>query len=225
MSTRPLIQPPAASGLRSKRGKKRVVRTRASQSLASLFSRELVTLQELEKNGYSRTQVTRMKQSGQLERIGRGLYRQADAPVSEHHDLKVAISQTTGKGVVVLLSALQFHHIGTQVAHEVWLQIPAQARKPVIAWPPVRLVRSRSKEAFTTGVETHLLGEMKGRVTSPARTVADCFKFRKVLGLETCLEALREVLRRHRMARAEIVRYARQNRVLTLMKPYLEALA
>ena len=62
-------------------------------------------------------------------------------------------------------------------------------------------------------------------VTTPARTVADCFKHRSQIGLEACLEALRDLLARDRNVMPELTRHARMNRVLRLMQPYLEAMA
>lgn len=186
---------------------------------------ELISLSGLQAAGVTPSTVSRRTKAGRLERVGRGLYREPDAPVSEHHDLKTAVMQAGGKAVVVLVSALRFHELGTQVPHEVWLQIPAKARAPTIAWPPVRLVRSRLADAFTSGVQVHHLEGIPVPVTTPARTVADCFKHRSQIGLEACLEALRDLLARDRNVMPELTRHARMNRVLRLMQPYLEAMA
>ena len=190
-----------------------------------LPERELITLNELQASGMTSSTVSRMTKAGRLERVGRGLYRDPDAPVSAQHDLKMAVMQAGGKAVVVLVSALRFHELGTQVPHEVWLQIPAKARVPVITWPPVRLVRSRLLEAFTSGVQMHDLEGTLVPITTPARTVADCFKHRRQIGLEACLEALRDLLAKDRNVMPELTRHARMNQVLRLMQPYLEAMA
>jgi hypothetical protein len=58
-------------------------------------------------------------------------------------------------------------------------------------YPPLRIVRL-SGEALTVGVEDHVIDGVPVRVTSVARTVADCFKFRNKIGLDVALEALQE---------------------------------
>jgi predicted transcriptional regulator of viral defense system len=63
------------------------------------------------------------------------------------------------------------------------------------------------------------------RVTNPAKTVADCFKFRNKVGLDVALEALREARRERKASADDLSRYATVNRVANVMRPYLEAIA
>lgn len=185
---------------------------------------EFLTISDLRESGYADAVVSRMTRAGRLERVGRGLYRHADSPVTENHDIKAVLAQTQ-HAVVVLISALRFHGIGTQVPHEVWIQIPARARMPVITWPPIRVVRTRLAAAITQGVKMHDLGGIRVPVTTPARTVADCFKHRSQIGLEACLEALRDVLTKHRNIMPELTKHAQMNRVLRVMQPYMDGMA
>jgi len=48
-------------------------------------------------------------------------------------------------------------------------------------YPALRVIRL-SGEALTTGVETHEVEGINIKVTSVAKTVADCFKFRNKIG-------------------------------------------
>jgi len=185
--------------------------------------RELVSIAELRSAGFADMEVSRLTASGMLERIGRGIYRCPDAPLTEHFDLKVIFYRKTN-AVLALLSALRFHEIGTQAPREVWLQIPAKDRVPAISWPQIRVIRSRTAAAFTEGVVLHELEGIQVPVTTPARTVADCFKHRTQVGIDTCVEALREVLRSDRNVMPELTRHAQMNRVFQLMQPYMEAL-
>jgi predicted transcriptional regulator of viral defense system len=107
-----------------------------------------------------------MVESGVVERLGRGLYRLADGEGYDHPDL-VEAALRVPKGVVVLLSALNFHGIGTQVARQVWMQLPANYPTPRIEHPPLWIVRSRKPEAFTLGVETHRIAGHAVRITDP----------------------------------------------------------
>ena len=174
--------------------------------------------------GVSATALTRLTRQGALLRVGRGIYQIAGAEGYNHPEMVEAALQVP-KGVIVLLSALNFHGIGTQPAREVWIQLPSNFPTPTIQWPPLRIVRSRLPEAFTEGVETHEIAGHPVRITGIDRTIVDCFKHRNLVTMEVCLEALRERLRHRRHSLQDLHRYARLMRVSRVMQPYLEALA
>ena len=173
--------------------------------------------------GIPRVALTRAVRRGQLERVGRGLYGLIARPVSAHGTL-AEVARRVPKGVVCLLSALRFHDLTTQAPFEVWLAIPNKAATPKLDYPPLRLVRF-SGTALTEGVEEHVIDGVTVRVTSVAKTVADCFKYRNKIGLDVALEALHEAWNAKRMASDEIWYYAKIDRVANVMRPYLESLA
>ena len=174
--------------------------------------------------GIPRTSLVRLMESGVVERVSRGLYRLAEGEGYDHPDLIEACMRVP-KGVVALISALNFHGIGTQTAWQVWMQLPANYPTPRIGHPPLRIVRSRKPEAFTLGVETHRIAGHSVKITDPDRTIVDCFRHRGSVTLEVCLEALRERPRQRRQSLATIENYARKLGAWRVMKPYLEALA
>jgi predicted transcriptional regulator of viral defense system len=181
-----------------------------------------LTTRELTAAGVHRQVLSRLVAEGQLERTARGLYRRPDQLPSEHHGLVVA-SVAVPHGVVCLLSALQFHEIGTQLPSQVWLAVDRRARRPALKYPPLRVVRF-SGTALTEGVESHEIEGRTVRVYDVAKTVADCFKYRNKIGLDVALEALREAWRERRVTMDALDRYARICRVQRVMRPYLEAL-
>ena len=183
----------------------------------------LYRARDLSDRGLSRKRLMQLTQSGYLERVGRGLYRQPDAPITENHTL-AQVAARVPQGVICLLSALQFHELTTQNPWQVWLLIEKGGRTPQIDYPPLRVLRA-SGDAFSTGIEEHTLEGVPVRVTCVAKTVADCFKYRNKIGLDVALEALRECLRERTADRAALHRYARICRVEKVMQPYLEALA
>lgn len=182
----------------------------------------LTRTRELERQGYSRPRIRALAESGVLEQISRGLYRVAERAPDEHFTM-LAVSARVPRAIICLLSALRFHDIGTQSPHEVWIALDRKARKPRLGRLPVRVVRF-SGSALKAGVEDRLIGERKVRITSPARTVADCFKYRNKIGLDVALEALREAWRDKRATADELWRYAKVCRVANVMRPYLESL-
>jgi predicted transcriptional regulator of viral defense system len=163
-----------------------------------------------------------MRDSGVVERLGRGLYRLADLPPLSNPDL-VTVAGKVPAGVVCLISALAYHEITTQIPHEVQLALPRGAEPPRLEHPPLRVFWF-SGRAFTEGIERHKVDGIVMRVYSPEKTLADCFKYRNKLGLDTVLEALRLYRTRRRTKVDQLMRFARVCRVEKVMRPYLEAL-
>lgn len=165
--------------------------------------------------------LSRLVREGVIERVSRGRYRLTDAPQSEWHGLAL-VAGAAPHGVVCLLSALDFHGIGTEMPSQVWLALPRSVRKPSLEWPPVRVFRFGGA-SMTEGVETHTVDGVTVRVFSPAKTVADLFKYRSKVGMDVCLEALREVRKGRLATTDDLLRFAQVCRVDRIMRPYLEA--
>ncbi len=172
--------------------------------------------------GFSRGDIAKAASAGQLERFGPGLYRIVSVEATEQETLAM-VSAVVPAGIVCLVSALHVHDIGTQLPHQVWLAIDRKARKPAQLPTRVRFVRF-SGATLTYGVtEMKMLGT-NVRITSPARTVVDCFRYRNKIGLDVALEALRDVIRSRKASLDEISRAAEACRADTVMRPYIEAL-
>ena len=177
---------------------------------------------DLDEHGIPRIYLSRLCERGLLDRVGRGLYVVPDADVSEHHTLAEA-GKRVPHGVVCLLSALRFHGLTTQSPSEVWLAIANKAWRPQVDYPPLRFVRF-SERTLEAGVEEHSIEGVLVRIYNPAKTVADCFKYRNKIGLDVALEALRDCRRQRRCTNDELWHYAKICRVANVMKPYMEAI-
>jgi predicted transcriptional regulator of viral defense system len=183
----------------------------------------ILRVRDLTARGIHPEYLRRLCRQGLMVRTGRGLYMAADADISANHSLAEA-AKLVPHGVICLLSALRFHDIGTQSPHEVWMALERTAARPRISYPPLRIVRF-SGRALTEGIEEHLIEGVPVKVTSPARTVADCFKYRNKIGLDVALEALQECRRNRRCGIDDLWRYAKVCRVANVMRPYLEAMS
>jgi len=195
--------------------------TERHKALKLARRRQGLSTRDLAAAGIHRQVLSRLVAAGELERIARGHYRLPDHSLTEQHGLAIA-GAAVPHGVVCLLSALQFHGIGTQLPSEVWLAIDRRARRPALKHPPLRIVRYTGA-ALTEGVETHSVEGQRVRVYGVAKTLADCFKYRNKIGLDVALEALREAWRARRFTMDELERYAVICRVQRVMRPYLEA--
>jgi len=163
-----------------------------------------------------------MRDKGIVEVLSRGLYRLADLRPLSNQDL-ITVSLRIPHGVVCLISALAFHGITTQVPHEVYIAVERVSRPPKVDYPPVRVFRFTG-EAFKSGIESHNTEGVSLRVYSPGKTIADCFKYRNKIGLDTAIEALRLYRERKRFKVDDLIRFAGVCRVENGIRPYVEAL-
>ncbi len=178
---------------------------------------------DLDPYNVPRIYLSRLCAAGKLQRVGRGLYILPGSGATEHHSMAEACKRVP-KGVVCLLSALSFHELTTQAPFEVWLAIGEKAWRPRLEYPPLRIVHF-SKAALNAGVEEHQIEGVNVQVYSPAKTVADCFKYRNKIGLDVAIEALRECRRARHCTMDDLWHYADICRVRNVMRPYLESLA
>jgi predicted transcriptional regulator of viral defense system len=178
---------------------------------------------DLAGHGINRVQLGKAVAAGIVQRAGRGLYMLPGAEVTAQHTFAL-VGQRNPNGILCLLSALNFHGLTTQNPHEVWVALDHKAWPPQLDAVRLRLVRF-SGAALHEGVEEHRIEGVPLKVYNPAKTVADCFKFRHKVGLDVALEALRETWRARRATMDEFHHYARVCRVSNVMQPYLESLA
>jgi len=164
-----------------------------------------------------------MRDAGVLRRESRGVYRLAEALFGSQIDL-AHVALRVPKGVVCLISALDFHELTTQIPHAIYLALPNQAEKPRLEYPPLRLFWL-SPKPYAMGIEEHRIEGVTVQIYCLEKTIADCFKFRNKIGLDVALEALKEALRYRRCTIEGLLWYAHIDRVERVIRPYLETLA
>lgn len=176
---------------------------------------------DLAEVGLTRHQIPSLLRRGEVQRVARGLYRRTDRPVTEMETL-LMVARMVPNGVFCLLTALRVHEIGTQSPAEVWVAIEHKAREPKTGPWKARFLRWTGV-SLTYGVEERTVEGVRFRITSPARTIVDCFRFRNKIGLDVALEALHDGLRAKSVAVGEITRAAQACQAWTVIKPYLES--
>jgi predicted transcriptional regulator of viral defense system len=192
------------------------------KALRLIEKQGIVRSRDLEARGVSRTMLAHLVDEELVVREARGLYVSARHEPSQAHTL-VQVALRVPEAVFCLLTALRFHELTTQAPSEVWIAIAEKARRPNLDHPRLRVARF-SATSLTTGVETHKVEGVKIRVTSAAKTVADCFKYRNKIGVDVAVEALRDFSRQFRGGSSELARCARVCRVSRVMQPYLDSI-
>lgn len=185
--------------------------------------RGVLRVSDATSHGIHHEYLRRLTAEGVLIRSGRGLYVVANRSLDANHTLAEAARRVPG-AVVCLVSALRFHELGTQSPRQVWMAIEPKARKPEVEAPPIRFVRF-SGAAMTEGVERHTIDGVSVRIFSAAKTVADCFRYRRKIGHELVLEALKSYLRAYPGKTEELLHYAKIRGVAKRMGSFLEVLS
>jgi predicted transcriptional regulator of viral defense system len=194
--------------------------TQRTRALHLLKGKGMLRLKDFIAKNIDPETLARLVREGQVIRPARGLYQLRDAPVDSAHSLAEA-TLLVPKGIICLISALQFHALTLQMPSAVWMAIERTAWKPNISYPSIRFVRF-SGWALTEGVEHYTVQSGKIRLTSPARTIVDCFRYRNKIGTDIAIEGLREGIRQRKCSADQLWRYAKKARVWTVMRPYVE---
>ena len=175
------------------------------------------------KNGFSRAMIGYYYKRGDIVRLARGVY--ADSKASndtEYIDFET-LCECGYEFTVSLFSALKFHGFTTANPVEAWIAMPQKARKPSKVDFPVRIIWLGDK-SYNYGVQTIQSGNKVFKVYSPAKTVADLFKFRNKFGIDIAIEALKEGWKKRLFTADELYRAAQVCRVARVIEPYNESI-
>lgn len=193
------------------------------QLLEMMNELPFVQTKNLEDHGIPRVMLTRLVRKGLIARVGPGLYRSPNGPEFENESLS-EVARRVPRAVFCLLTALEFHHIGTSTPNEVWISLPKGSHAPSFEKPPTRMSQF-SDASFLAGIEKYNLDGIEISVYSKGKTVADCFKYRNQIGIDVAVEALRDVRERNLVSVDELLKFAKVCRVEKIMTPYLEMLS
>ena len=180
----------------------------------------LVRASELAKFGASGAVLQKLLETDQLMRISRGVYIPVNLMFTEKIDHAV-VALKFPRIVFCLLTALQIHELTTQLPHQLWVAIGQKARAPKLDFPS-RIIRM---SVLSFGLTTLVVdGGISIQVTNVAKTIADCFKYRKKVGIDVALEALRDAWEQNKVTMDELWQAAEHCRVHNIMRPYMESL-
>lgn len=181
----------------------------------------LFRLRDVSGIGITGATAVELVANGTLERISRGLYSMRKR--TYQHESILELTMRRPGSLICLLSALEMHSMTTQIPKAVWFAIGNKNWKPIISYPPIHVVRF-SEDSLRKGVEERIINGVTVRITNPAKTVVDCFKYRNKIGMSVALEALHDGWDQKKITIDEIWRYAKICRVSNVMRPYLESL-
>jgi predicted transcriptional regulator of viral defense system len=197
----------------------------ATQKLETLFQKRegLVRRKDALEAGIHPRELSNFVAEGKAERVQRGVYRLVGGE-SFDKDWLLEVSYRVPKGVVCLLSAMDFHGLSTFVPSDIHLAVPTGSHLPKFEYPSVML-HQFSEHLYKFGVEKHKVGPGTIKVYSPEKTIADLLRFQKRYGLELFLEALKTYWSRKGRSASKLMEAAKVCGVERSMQLYLTAVA
>jgi predicted transcriptional regulator of viral defense system len=196
--------------------------TNRDLALKTFEGRSMMRLTDLRTAGVTSVTLRRLQHSGEIVKLGRGVYQIADADYTAEHSLAEAALRVPN-GVVCLVSALAHHGLTDQMPSKVWMAIGHKAWAPTTSSPPLRIVRF-TDDFLADGVDTIVIEDVSVRIFGVAKTIADSFRHRRSVGLAIALEGLQEALRQRKATASDILTAAERGRVGTIVRPYLTAM-
>lgn len=196
--------------------------TRREKALKLVRSKGLLRAKEAAAAGVDRSTLARLCERGVLERLERGLYGLPEAAVREHVDLEI-VAKRVPQAVFCLLTALRLHGLGTQQPRRVWISLPRGVHRPTLQVPQLEVIHVQPA-LHRLQVETLRSGPIRLQVYGVEKTLVDCFRHRRRLGMEPVLETLKDAISKRRLNIDALWQQAKAQRMQRVMTPYLEAL-
>ena len=179
---------------------------------------------ELKQASVHTRDITRLVREGVLEKIKPGLYRMAELPQTNGVPVSfIDVCQAVPKGVICLLSALDYYELTTFNPSEVYLALPHSAKLPKIEYPPIRKYFFRDRFYFG-GIEQIETAHGVVRIYNKEKSICDMFRYRNRLGEDIALEALKNYLKQKEADINKLMEYAVNCQVNAVMQPFVKAM-
>lgn len=163
-----------------------------------------------------------LRDEGKIEEIMKGVYGLPGLPGVDQPDF-IAIGKKVPKGVICLISALYYHGLTVQIPRWVDVAIRQSYHPPKFSYPPVQF-HWFSDRVFESGVEMYDMGGMMVGIYSREKSIVDCFRLRRKVGVSVAVEALNTYWRSGQADLGMVEKFARESRVLKIMTPYIESI-
>lgn len=169
-------------------------------------------------------EIARLVHENIIEKVKPGLYRLSDLPQEDNIPVSfIDVCHAIPKGIVCLLSALEFHDLTTFNPPEIYIAIPNSERGTKLEYPPVRVYFFRNR-FYNLGIETFVTSSGEVRIYNQEKTICDMFRYRNKLGEDVALEGLKNYLKSKHADIQKLTEYAERCQVKTIILPYIKAL-
>ena len=167
----------------------------------------IITSKEAAKANISRSTLTRLCNSGTIERITRGVYlnhlAKRQVPISIE-DL-ISSVKSVKEGAICLISALSYYNLTDEIPRQHWIAVPDNFRPS-----PRNNVRFVSFKNYKLGLKSIKINGVSVKIYDQERTIVDSFKF---LSFETAIKALKNYLKNNNPNIEKLYKYSKIRRI------------
>lgn len=180
------------------------------------------TTKQISEQGINRYYINELKKNGFIQSIKTGLYKWTDYNFDFDFEL-AEVSKIVPEGVLCLKSALSYHQLTTFNPWEYEVAVDRSSKIVVPQYPPLKIVYF-SKKFYELGIMEVFIESHKVKVYDMEKSICDCIRYRKSIGMDMVRETLREYLKKKDRDLNKLMLYAGKCRVEKIMKEYLEVL-
>ena len=181
-------------------------------------------MKDLKASSIHTRDIAHLLQENIIEKVKPGLYRLSNLPQEDNISISfIDVCRAIPKGVICLLSALEFHDLTTFNPSEIYIAIPNSIKGVKIEYPPVRVYYFRDR-FYDCGIETVVTSIGEVRIYNQEKTICDMFRYRHKLGEDVALEGLKNYLKRNHADIQKLTEYAERCQVKKVLLPYIKAL-
>ena len=183
-----------------------------------------VRMKELKEEGFQTRDIAGLLKQGNIFKIKAGLYR-----LDDYYDCDgistsfIDICKAIPKGVICLISALDFHDLTTFKPPDIYAAVPQGEKIPEIIYPPVKGYYF-SKKTYESGIEIHNTSCGTVKIYNREKTICDMFRYRNKLGEDLAMEGLKNYLNLKDHCVHSLLEYAKVCRVYSIIYPYMKAI-
>lgn len=175
------------------------------------------TYQEALAEGLTRHRIRVLLESGEIERIERGLYQVADIDITEEEQYIRALKKVGEPSAVCLLSALSHYDLTDTIPTKVWLMVDDHKR---IKSGYIKLYRARDPN-WNVGI----VSSENYSITSLERTIVDSLTHTKLVSARLGINALKQAIEEKKSTANKILSVAEELGVKHRVLPYIETLS
>ena len=194
----------------------------ADEIMTLLSDGRLIRSSELSIYGLNRVSLSSLQSKNSIVQLSRGVYIRTD--IAQHDWIQLAVlSARAPQAVVGLLTAVEYH-LGMKQKGRIWLRLPkGKKRQPTLRGFDVGYV-TRSEPMFSEEIETSIIHGVSVQCTSLDDSVAECFVFRSLLGIQSVIDVLELYCTSPHYDPAKFQNACQRHRVVRVVKPYIDVL-
>ena len=180
-------------------------------------------MKNLKVAGFQTRTISEAVNDNIIERIKPGLYKLVDYDWDENSSF-IDVFKAKKETVICLNSALHYYNLSTINPDFIYVAVPHNTSKFSLDYPPVKVFYF-SDTIYPIEICEIEVENGSFKIYSIEKTICDAFRYRKRIGEDLALEALKNYMRRKESDLNRLYKVAKKCKMSEVMEPYIKALA